>query len=81
VLDVTDLEVLGLTDETEDVPVKDSGVLFFFGIAPVFLLGAGCLSNDVFVEDSNCKLVTVEEDVEPDEVTTAVVDIFDFLFS
>ena len=74
-LDVTDLEVLGFVDEIDEL-VRDSAVFFFLGMAPVFLLGACWLPKDVFVEESNCKLVTVEEDVEPDEVTTAVVEIF-----
>ncbi len=83
-LDVTDLGVLlGLVEVemTDVVPVRDSVVLFFLGIAPVFLFGADCLLKLMFVVDSNCKLVTVEEDVEPDEITTAVVDIFEDLFS
>ena len=84
VLNVTDLGVLLGLAEVEmvdvEIPVRDSVVLFFLGIAPVFLLGADCLSKLMFVEDSNCKLVTVEEDVEPDEITTAVVDIFEGLF-
>ena len=74
-LDVTDLEVLGLVDEIDEL-VNDSGVLFFLGMAPVFLFGSCSLAEDVFVEESNTKLVTVEEGVEPDGLTTAVVDIF-----
>ena len=42
----------------------------------MFLLGACFLPGDVFVEESNFKLVTVEEGVEPGGLTTAVVDIF-----
>ena len=80
VLDVTDLVevvVLGFIPGTAVVvdTGNDSSVFFFFGIAPVLLFGALFVSWDVFADESNCKFVTVEEEVDSDEIT-AVVDIF-----
>jgi hypothetical protein len=83
VLDVTGLIglVVGLLDgaEVQDVD-NGSFFLFFFGIAPVDLLGADCRSAEGFLSVCWGKLVIVEDDVDPVE-TTAVVDILVFLRS
>ena len=84
-LDVTDLVdvVLGLLAGTaveEEGMEYDSCTFFFLGIAPVLLLGAYFASIDVFIDDSKGRFVTVDDEVDSDDMT-AVVDILLILFS
>ena len=85
VLDVTDLVevelglITGTAVEIEDDAGFDSGTFFFLGMAPVLLLGAVLASWDIRVVESSCTFVTVEDDVDSDEIT-AVVDILPSLF-
>ena len=84
-LDVTGLVdvVLGLFDGTaaeEEGTEHDSCVFFFLGIAPVLLFGAYFDSIDVFIDDSKGRFVTVDDEVDSDDMT-AVVDILESLFS